>query len=55
MIERRIVLVGYEKVKETYSDVERLLLEDVRDKRSLIFYFYMTFRWVRESYSVCCT
>jgi hypothetical protein len=28
---------------------------NIREKRSLIFYCYVNFEWVREAYTVCCT
>jgi hypothetical protein len=55
MIQRGIVWVGCAEIKERCSDTEfQNLFADIRDKRSLIFY-YIKFEWVRGAYTGCCT
>jgi hypothetical protein len=46
--------VGCAQIKERYSGIRHKPLADVRDKRSLIFYCDMKFKWVREVYTGCC-
>jgi hypothetical protein len=49
------VRVGCANLKKDAAVQNVKLYADIRDKRSLIFYCDMTFVWVREAYTDCCT
>jgi hypothetical protein len=44
------------QIKERCSDTKRQnLFANIREKRSLIFYYNMKLEWARKEYTVCCT